>query len=422
MNFRRISAMSSIQQTYATHCTYATSAIERRETGDVRDRVLGYSARASSYSQADLRRHFRTIERFLYYYLPKETPPDKKQSLTPQTAPHRLFFCPSLSGLQALGYLSYRPTDCAGRVGSYFAHVLTGDVDRGQPVWDVIECLQLWNAPGWQREDSPAFSYDLPVLPDLPAVRAGAPRPLDERVLWSFLNTPPGGSFHSPDPTLIPSRWQQMPVADRQRYFRLALTGYLEAAAQPRESLLILAEPSIAVLFFYGIARLLPAELRTQLSFSTFETAADRLVTALAALTFDDEQAGGDVPDERYKRGFTVNTWRADRVSTPRYTQGRYADLLLSSLIGREEADADAAALGQEIDGILARFQAAGVQQAAQLESMAQAHTVVEQIRQPGPHAVDESWRKSPQQRLTYKRPSVSSCEARPTPHSWTAC
>ncbi len=394
----RVSPMSSIQQTYATHCTYASSAIERRETGDVRDRVLGYSARASSYSQADLRRHFRTIERFLYYYLPKDTPPDKKQSLTPQAAPHRLFFCPAVSGLQALGHITYRQTDCAGRVGSYFGHVLTADANGTGGPWDVIECLQLWNAPGWVLEDSPAFSYDLPPLPALSSLRSGSDRPLDERVLWSFLNTPPGGSFHAPDAKLIPDRWRQMPVADRQRFFRLALTGYLEAASQPRESLLLLAEPPIAVLFFYGIARLLPAELRTALSFSTFEATADRLITALAALTFDDERAGGDVPDERYKRGFVVNTWRADRASPLRYTQGRYADLLLSPLVGR--ADTDAANLAESIDHILARFQAVGVTQAAELEPLARAHAAVRQIFEPGAGPPpDDSWQKSPPQR-----------------------
>jgi len=188
-----------------------------------------------------------------------------------------------------------------------------------------------------------------------------------------------------------------MPVADRQRYFRLALTGYLEAAAQPRESLLVVAEPSIAILFFYGIARLLPPELRTELSFSTFEAAADRLVTALAALTFDDEQAGGDVPEERYKRGFTINTWLPDRASPLRYTQGRYADVLLSSLIGRP--DADAAVRGRSIDGLLAGFQAAGVRKVTELEATAQAHAAVAQILQPEPHAPYESWRKSPQQK-----------------------
>jgi len=175
--------MAVIDQHYATHCTYGSSAITRRETGDLADYVLGYSVRASSYPQNDLRRHFRTIERFLYYYLPKDTPPNKKQNLTAAAAPHRFFYTPSLSGLQALGYISYRQTDCAGRVGSYFAHVLTGDVDRGQPAWDVIDCLQLFNAPGWVLEDSSAFAYELPALLDLDTLRAGTARPLDERVL-----------------------------------------------------------------------------------------------------------------------------------------------------------------------------------------------------------------------------------------------
>ena len=36
------------------------------------------------------------------------------------------------------------------------AEVLTADVDDTQGAWDVIDCLQLWNARGWVLEDSPA--------------------------------------------------------------------------------------------------------------------------------------------------------------------------------------------------------------------------------------------------------------------------
>jgi hypothetical protein len=395
--------MSMIHQLYATHCTYGSSAIERRTTGDSRDRVLGYSARASSFSQSDLRRHFRTIERFLYYYLPKETPPDKKQNLTPEAAPHRFFFCPSLSGLQALGFISYRQTDRAGRVGSYFAHVLTSEIKAPETPWDVIDCLQLWKAPGWMIQDSDAYPHDLPSPASLASLRGSTPPPVDERVLWSFLNTPPNGAFDTPDPGVIPPRWRAMSVDQRRRSFRQALMGYLEIADQPRDSLLVLVEPAMAVLFFYGIARLLPPALRTPLSFSTFETNADRLVTSLAAMTFDNESSGGDVPPERYRRGFVVNTW-LDKATELRSPNAKYADFVLKSLVGVPPSDA--ATLARSIDQKLARFREAGVTRAGDLEDMVQANAVSEQVLGLTPQLDHKAWQNSPTQ-LAYVRKAV---------------
>jgi hypothetical protein len=388
--------MPAIHQLYATHCTYGSSAIERRQTGDAKDRVLGYSARASSFTQSELRRHFRTVERFLYYYLPKDSPPERKTSLTPQTAPHRLFFCPSVSGLQALGCISYRREDRAGRVGSYFAHVLTAEIGRNETPWDILECLQLWGAPGWVQEDREAFPYDLPSVQTLSALRPSAPPAVDEQVLWSFLNTPPGGQFPPSALTLLPDRWRQMPLSDRRRYFRLALMGYLEIADQARESLLLLVEPPISVLFFYGIARLLPPEQRKALSFSTFETNADRLMTALAAYTFDNEQTGGDVPPERYRRGFAINTWQSDKVSALREPEAQYADFMLGSL--QDVPNGGVAALRAAIDERLARFQGVELARVRDLEDVVKANTVAEKIVQLVPNVGGDAWQKSPQQ------------------------
>jgi hypothetical protein len=384
--------MSIIHQLYATHCTYGTSAIERRTTGDSRDRVLGYSARASSFSESGLRQHFRTIERLLYYYLPKETPAAKKESLTPETAPHRLFFSPALSGLQALGCISYRPTDCAGRVGSYFAHVLIAETAEQDQPWDIIECLQRWNSPGWVQEDSASLPYDLPALPTLSALCGSTPPAVDERLLWSFLNTPPDRAFDARDSALIPARWRAMPIADRRHYFRTALMGYLEISAQPRESLLLLIEPQMAILFFYGIARLLPAGLRTQLSFSTFETAPDRLLTSLAAMTFDDERCGGDVPPEYYRRGFVVNTWQG-KASSLRAPKARYADFVLGNLLNT--AEQDAGRLGRLIDSKLARFQEVQVSRASELEELVQANALAKSVLQLTPNLEHRAWQES---------------------------
>src|SRR5687767_12858501 len=115
--------MARIDQVYCTHCTYGTSALECRE-GEMASRTVGYSARAASLQGPELRKAYRNIERFMYYYLPDDTPGDTKLGLTAADAPRRFFFCPAMNGVQMLGQVSYRQTDTVGRPGSYFAHVL----------------------------------------------------------------------------------------------------------------------------------------------------------------------------------------------------------------------------------------------------------------------------------------------------------
>src|SRR5262245_28278823 len=142
--------MSSIQQIYCTHCTHGSSALERRE-GEMASRVLGYSARAGTLEPNELRRQYRQVERFLYYYLPNDAPAEDKLRLDASSAPRRLVYCPSLSGLQMVAQVSYRTMDTGGRPGSYFGHVLAGD--RAAGAWQVLDCLRLWGAP-WTDVDS----------------------------------------------------------------------------------------------------------------------------------------------------------------------------------------------------------------------------------------------------------------------------
>ena len=85
-----------IHQIYATHCTYGTSAIERRR-GEMADQVKGYSARASSLPPEELAAVYRAIEPFVYYYLPDDFPADEKPYYSPRLAPRRLVYFPSVS-------------------------------------------------------------------------------------------------------------------------------------------------------------------------------------------------------------------------------------------------------------------------------------------------------------------------------------
>ena len=87
--------------------------------------------------------------------------------------------------------------------------------------------------------------------------------------------------------------------------------------------------PEMAVLFFYGIARLLPTTLRDQLSFSTFETNPDRLGTLLAAMRFKlDKDGDGDVkPDMGSLTLSSVNFNRDASVNSPEMIQRLAAEM-----------------------------------------------------------------------------------------------
>jgi len=126
--------MSTIHQIYCTHCTHGNSALERRE-GELAHRMLGYSARSGSVAAQELRRYYRQIERYVYYHLPRDTPGEEKLRLTAGSAPRRLVYLPSTSGLQLIGQVCYRQTDTEGRPGSYFAHVLFREEKDGRRRW-----------------------------------------------------------------------------------------------------------------------------------------------------------------------------------------------------------------------------------------------------------------------------------------------
>lgn len=189
-----MSSKPEIHQVYGTHCTYGTSAIEPRQ-GDAAKGILGYSARASSVEQHKLRDYYRKVNRFLYYYVPTDAPDDVPIKWTPQTAPRRLVFCPSVSGLQLLGLVSYRQRDRANRPGSYFGHFISSEGDNSHG-WDILDCLELWEAKGWVREDSEDIdpAVQLKLLDDPEDLLIGR-EPLDfGEVLQKSLALPPSSS------------------------------------------------------------------------------------------------------------------------------------------------------------------------------------------------------------------------------------
>ncbi|HJT36662.1 MAG TPA: hypothetical protein VJ783_31860 [Pirellulales bacterium] len=373
-----------IHQIYCTHCTYGTSVLEPRE-GELADRVLGYSARAASLERNELRDYYRQIERFLSYYLPSDTPGEEKPRLDAESAPRRFFVLPSMGNLQLVGQISYRATDTAGRVGSYFAHVLLTPRDPAASAgsaWSTLDALRLWQAP-WTDQDSPELPRKLPALERLDDLWAGARPALDDELVLRFLQTPAGGPLDDPA-HVVPPRWQSMPAHERTDLLVNTLQGLLALGLPRRASVLLVTEPSVAALVFYGAARLLPTALLDGVSFSTYEQAAERLPVTLAATTFFAPETS-DVRPDLYRRGGLVLNTYTGRMSESGPPPGEYARFIVERLLADGWAN---------VDRLLESFQAAGAKRPEDLEVLAQTHRLVSHVLSAEPLA-DGSWRGS---------------------------
>ncbi len=269
-----------------------------------------------------------------------------------------------------LGQISYRQQDTVGRPGSYFGHVLFSERD-GDP-WSVLDCLQLWGA-GWADEDSPDLPFDLPTLDELGRLRRGLQPIINDALLLSFLKTPPGKPFDDPH-GLIPERWKITSEAERTALLTDVLREYLSLGANRRESVLLVIEPRVAALIFYGVARLLPrGALRDEISFSTFEPSADRLPVALAATTFHLPETT-DLRPELYRgRGYVNNTFLKKCSERPR-ADGTYARVVVEKLLATDWPD---------IDRVLHGFETANARNSRDLEDLAQTLELVPTLLDP---------------------------------------
>ncbi|HEX5445214.1 MAG TPA: hypothetical protein VFW87_15350, partial [Pirellulales bacterium] len=374
-----------IHQIYCTHCTYGTSVLEQRE-GELAERVLGYSARAASLADRnELRGYYRQIERFLSYYLPSDTPPEEKPRLDAPSAPRRFFVLPSLGNLQMVGQVSYRATDTAGRVGSYFAHVVFAPRSSSGPTtsaWPTVEGLRLWQAP-WVDQDSPDLPFGLPELERLDDLWAGARPALDDELVLRFLQTPAGETLDDPA-EVVPPRWRSVPAAERIELLVNTLQGLLALGLPRRASVLVVMEPSVAALVFYGVARLLPAALLEGVSFSTFEPTTERLPVTVAATTFYHPDSS-DVRPDLYRRGGLVLNTYTGRMSESGPPPGGYARFIVERLL----ADG-----WSNVDRLLESFEQAGAKRPEDLEMLAKTHPLISHVLSAEP-LDDGAWRGS---------------------------
>ena len=91
--------MSAIHQVYCTHCTYGTSALQRRE-GPAGLETAGWDARAGSLRGNELRKLYDQLGPYKYYDLPSDAARDLSDHLrfTAATAPRRLAYYPACAG------------------------------------------------------------------------------------------------------------------------------------------------------------------------------------------------------------------------------------------------------------------------------------------------------------------------------------
>lgn len=333
--------MSMIHQIYCTHCTHGNSALGRRE-GELAERTLGYSVRAGSLEGEALRRAYQRIEPWVYYHLPRDTPDEQKLHLGPATAPRRFFFVPSSEGLQVVGLVCYRPTDCEGRPGSYFAHLLFQEEQEAPARWSPVDVLKLWGATGWVTEDSPDLPMKLEPLASLSDLLRGGVPAVEDALLQSFLRESGDALGSSDAGCVIPARWRAMEPEIRRDWFLRILSAWLQSATADRRPLVLVMEPTLAALVFYGLLRLVPSgALREETSFSTFESDPDRASAFLAATWFWDAEATGRVEVPGWQKP-TLNTLlplEGQQVPSPT----RYAQTMVQRLLaqGGDQLESD---------------------------------------------------------------------------------
>ncbi|MDO4550563.1 MAG: hypothetical protein Q4C96_04860 [Planctomycetia bacterium] len=297
------------QQFYLTHCTYATSALERRRD-EMAAHPLGYSVRSGSLKGNQLRNAFRRMERYVYYYLPMNTPAQEKEYATAHTAPARLFYLPAADGNRMMGQIVYREKDTAGRTGSYFGHVLLAPRKsiENETNQEILEILQMWGVGGWETQDGEHLPHELLPITSLTDLTGQTKPLLDDALLVSFLTSEQESTFHDPE-NIIPGRWKKMSLRRRQILFKNALVGLLSVLEKQGTSLILYTEPVMAALIFYGLIRFLPKKMTKDISFSTYEPQMDLVFTKMAATTLYMPEEN-DLRDEIYQgTQFVINTF-----------------------------------------------------------------------------------------------------------------
>lgn len=323
------------------------------------------------------------IQPYVYYQLPPDVSEPLRQRLTADTAPKRLFRVATAEGWDVLGHACFLPLQAPAGDGNAFAHVLFQKDAESGGRWSAVECLKLWGARGWVQAATPLAGAAGPLhsLAELLGDRGPA---IDDQVFLSFLTADARGPFHDPQ-DVIPPRWRAMPVAQRQAWFLDLFSAFLQGGSQQPGPVCLVAEPAVAALMFYGIARLVPdGPLRESLSFSTYEPTPGRTGLALAATWFAEPQTVGSLVDISTGCAAVLNTLAEPPADAPR-PRTEYATALVNLLVEKG---------WPEIDWRLETLRAVKVRKIELLETLATIEQLVENLLETGSFA-NQNWRKS---------------------------
>ena len=279
-----MSDQSPIHQIIGTHCTYGSSAINPRK-GDLENRPMGYSARASSLEGNQLRTQYQTVERYFNYNLPKDATTDQRDSLTAETAPRKFVYVPKSGAYRFIGMVHYRQKDTADRPGSYFGHMLVQKRPKNDEAsWNLDEIVAMFEYPEWIRsEEELKGRENLKALPALPETKNSTSflSVLKSLLSQSTEKINQNKEIHR----YVPQRWREMPASQRVELLKGVLAAALNACDDPKKSLIIAVEPEMAALLLSVVQLLVPSSLLGESSFSTFETDYERRLPVDFAVT-----------------------------------------------------------------------------------------------------------------------------------------
>jgi hypothetical protein len=176
-----------------------------------------------------------------------------------------------------------------------------------------------------------------------------------------------------------------MAPEQRRQWFLDAFSTFLKAGSDRKGPVCVVAEPGVAALFFYGIARLVPeGPVRDGLSFSTYEADPARCAAALVGAWFSSPDAAAQ-PDPCPGCALVVNTLQppAEGAERPRTN---YAVAMVRRVVEKT---------WEEVDWQLETANSVRARKIEQLETVAGADRLVVGLLLKGAFT-SQGWRKSP--------------------------
>lgn len=254
-------------QFYHTRCRAEESVIGQEE----------FTVRAASVAAEEIKaqRLHQHLASLAGYELPigMRFQARSQEGLAVGRAPVRLARLRMQDGTIAVVHSVYR-ADAGSRIMNYFSHIVLPS--EGELSLSAADSISLWGQQAawgassglvWQDVQGSASGCNK-VLPAWTPPRDGIPRLLSAETVRRFLQgesveTPIG----CPSLEITPSRLRgRENLRLRMSLLECALMGFLT-----KQKVLLVAEPGLAALLVFTVARLLPPEVTSSMTFSTYE-------------------------------------------------------------------------------------------------------------------------------------------------------